>query len=181
MASGNPFSSVGGVRTMYKKLVSDEGRLARLKEKSEEAMRETLNIAAIGGSALALGYANARYGDPQTGEYKVAGKVPLDLGIAVLFHVTAFAGLFGKKYNEIGHNVGSGALAVYAARKGAKFGQDARNKGSQQATGDMFYGPWNPAAMGGHAPNVMSGWSNTGHAPVMSGAWGPGAAYAYRT
>jgi hypothetical protein len=95
-----------------------EGRLAKMKEKGEEAMAHGLQLAEVAGASAAAGYANAKFGT--NGELLVKG-VPADLLGGIGLHALAFLGAAGK-YGEHAHNLGDGLIAAYAYRAGVHAG-----------------------------------------------------------
>lgn len=92
-----------------------EGRIAKMKEKGEEAMAHGLQLAEVAGASGLAGYANAKFGGA-TGELQFKG-VPADLLGGIGLHALAFLGAAGK-YGEHAHNIGDGLIAAYAYRAG---------------------------------------------------------------
>lgn len=134
-------------------------KMTAMREHSEEVIGEAIAATEVGTTALAFGYANARYGDG--GELKIAG-MPLDLLAGVSLHGISFMGGLGK-YAEHGHNIGSGAMAAYAYRAGSQLGRDAR-EGKGAAPGTRTAGYFQPpqpryaaadyADVGAEAPGI---------------------------
>jgi hypothetical protein len=91
-----------------------ESRIARMKEKGEEAMSHGLQMAEVAGASAAAGYANAKFGT--NGELQFKG-VPADLLGGIGLHALAFLGGAGK-YGEHAHNLADGLIAAYAYRAG---------------------------------------------------------------
>jgi hypothetical protein len=104
-------------------------RMKTFREKAEERIGQGLEVTEVSGTAFALGYANARWGED--GEIKLLG-VPLDLGAgAALTGLALFGGL--GKYAEHGVNIGAGALAAYGYRAGFELGSEAQDDDEQAA------------------------------------------------
>ncbi len=95
-----------------------ESRLAKMKEKGEEAMAHGLQLAEVAGAAGLAGYANSKFGTG--GELQFKG-VPADLLAGIGLHGLAFLGAAGK-YGEHAHNLGDGLIAAYAYRAGVHAG-----------------------------------------------------------
>lgn len=142
-------TALENVREMARRLAADEGKLDRIREKAQRTAQMGLEAVAIQGSAFAFGYANGRLGAATGGEWKVAGKIPVDLTAAVVLYALSFTGQFGKKYDEIGRGIAAGTLAQYLGRQGQAMGAQAG--GGAAATG------WNPATFAGHAPQILGG------------------------
>lgn len=113
-----------------------KSKMATMREHSEEVIGEAIAATEVGTTALAFGYANARYGEG--GELKIAG-MPLDLLAGVSLHGISFMGGLGK-YSEHGHNIGSGAVAAYMCRMGNQLGRDAREGRGAAAPGTRTAG-----------------------------------------
>lgn len=94
-------------------------RVENVREKGEEVVGTVVQTAEIGSTAFVFGYARGRYGET------TVANVPIDAGAAVLCHLGGFFGIAGK-YSEHLHNVGDGALAVFAAVQGAAMGAKKR-------------------------------------------------------
>ena len=103
--------------------------------------------------AAAFSYANAR---SATGELAI-GKVPVDLGVGLGLALLSLFDVAGD-WDEDLLNIGSGALASYAARTGAAFGAAAGPWG-QTATAAQGVGQ-----MGGAGMPEISG-ARHGHVP----------------
>lgn len=95
-----------------------------------EAIKEVL----VAGTAFGASYANARYG--VGGAYEIQG-VPADLAGGLLISALSFADVLGK-YDEFGHAIGSGLLAAYGARLGAKHGAEAKLAAGKSKTAGAF-------------------------------------------
>jgi len=91
-----------------------EHRLAKMREKGEEAMAHGLQLAEVAGAAGIAGYVNTKFG--QGGELTVRG-VPADLVGGIGLHAAAFLGAFGR-YSEHAHNLADGLVAAYVYRAG---------------------------------------------------------------
>ncbi len=134
-------------------------KMAKIREHAEEAIGTGIQIAEVSGTAFGFGYAHARWGG-QRGQVEVFG-LPADLGIAVALHGVAFMGGLGK-YAEHGHNVGTGALASYTYRLGARVGAEAaRGAGAVKPQG--FVTGAEPASMFNGAPTNFAGTTYTVH------------------
>ena len=136
-----------------------KSKMATMREHSEEVIGEAIAATEVATTALAFGYANARYGEG--GELKIAG-MPIDLLVGVSLHGISFLGGLGK-YSEHGHNIGSGGMAAYAFRTGSQLGRDAR-EGRGAAPGTRTAGYFQPpqprysaadyADVGAEAPGI---------------------------
>ncbi len=129
-------------------------RLRNMKAQTERTLDQASSVAFTGGTALALGYANERWGSApkdDAGGYKelTVMSVPVDMltGGAALAGV--FLGAFGK-YDQFALNIGNGATSAFAYR----FGAEMARKHAQQAPA----APAATSALGPGAP-AASAWS----------------------
>jgi hypothetical protein len=106
--------------------------MTRVREKAEVAIGQGMEVAEVGGVAFGFGYANGRWGDPDTGEIKVLG-LPVDLSVGIALTGVAMMGGFGK-YGEHGVNIGAGALSAYAYRTGYQLGQTGAEDSASATT-----------------------------------------------
>jgi hypothetical protein len=104
--------------------------MAKVKEKTEEAIGQGIQVAEVAGSSFAFGWANAKFGGP-AGEMQLFG-IPLDLACGIGLTGVAMMGGFGK-YGEHAVNMGAGAFASYATRAGYEMGSKGAGAGAQQA------------------------------------------------
>lgn len=128
-----------------------EGKIAKIKEKTEETMGAVLQTAEVLGAGSALSYANGRYGEPEAGDLLPVWmvpktKLPVSLAAGAALHLAAFAGLAGK-YGEHAHNLGDGALLSYLAPKAMSMGAKAKAlapaaKTTAGALGSPFANPY---------------------------------------
>lgn len=92
----------------------------KLKEKTEEAFGQGLQMVEVGGAAFLAGYANSKFGD--AGEWTFKG-VPVDLIAGLGIKALALGGMAGK-YGEHAGNVADGLVAAYAYRAGMHLGAE---------------------------------------------------------
>lgn len=97
-------------------------RTAGIRGHASRVAGEAIKEALVAGTAFGASYANARYGTG--GAYEIKG-VPADLAGGLLISALSFADILGK-YDEFGHAIGSGLLAAYGSRLGAKHGAEAK-------------------------------------------------------
>ncbi len=109
-------------------------RISSMKAETEKALDRASSVAFTGGTALALGYANERWGtapadDPSGYKEVTVMKVPVDMlaGGAALAGV--FLGAFGK-YDHFGLAVGNGATSAFLYRFGAEFARKHAQAGA---------------------------------------------------
>ena len=103
--------------------------VARVREKTEEAIGQGIQVAEVAGTAVTFGWANARFGDAD-GEMKLFG-IPLDLATGLGLTGMAMFGGFGR-YGEHAVNVGAGAIASYAYRTGYQLGSETQGASSSR-------------------------------------------------
>jgi hypothetical protein len=132
------FQSMSAMHELARRAHSADQKIQKIKESTEEAIGQGLQLVEVGGTAGLMGYANGRMAEAGSDHYAVAG-VPVDLGVAAGMHLLAFAGGFGK-YKEHGHNIGDGALAAYAYRVGNAMGVQAKIAAPQKAAGEFAAG-----------------------------------------
>lgn len=112
-------------RTLAKKNESQAKAIARIKKEGQAAMEAGIRTGAGMASAFGVSYIETRYPDKN----KVFG---IELSLLVGIGATA-AGAFNlvgdKQASEVFEAVGMGALAAFAARKGAEMGAEALAKG----------------------------------------------------
>jgi hypothetical protein len=94
-------------------------RFANIRKKENGVVRSLVDSALVSGSAFALAYYDARFPD----KAEILG-VPVALAVGGAALVTQLAGWAGSESDLIG-SVGTGALAAYAAAKGATMGAAA--------------------------------------------------------
>jgi hypothetical protein len=104
-------------------------KMAKFKEESETHIQYGLQGAEVSGTALGLGYANARWGGPN-GAIEVAG-LPIDMSLGITMHMISFLGGLGE-YREHGHNVADGAMAAFSYRMGMQLGRESKAQQPQQ-------------------------------------------------
>lgn len=115
---------------LRKALDSARKRVGKIKEKSEEAIKTTVEAGEVGLSAFGFGYGRGRLGTD--GRWQMAG-VDVDLMAALGLHVVGF--VVDKEYASHAHAFGNGALACYATNLGMRLGSEAKQK--QPATAGM--------------------------------------------
>lgn len=97
---------------------------ARITKEAKVAMDGAVRTGTVMGSAFGMGYVEARYPD----KAKVFG---IDVSLLVGVGATT-AGVFGwagdQQSNTIVEGIGIGALAHFAAKKGAQMGSEAANE-----------------------------------------------------
>ena len=109
----------------------------------EMTVRRTADVAEICGTAGALGFINARFG--QGGQVAPMG-VPLNLLVALGGLGASWLGFAGR-FNRDAEMMGAGALAGYAAQFGASYGASMKaHAGSLEITGAD-----SPYQLGAHA------------------------------
>ncbi len=112
------------------------GHVARIKDKAESTMAVTLHAVENGGVAFAFGYANVRYGKPDSGGINAVlipgTKIPVDLTVGLAGHAAALFGVFGKQADHA-HAIANGALGVYLGRLGGEMGVKALVKKNSSA------------------------------------------------
>jgi hypothetical protein len=126
-------------------------RLRNMKVQTEKTLDQASSVAFTGGTALALGYANERWGKAPTddaGGYKelTVMSVPVDMlaGGAALAGV--FLGAFGK-YDQFALSIGNGATSAFAYRFGAEVARKhATQAAPAQTAASGALGPGAPAA-----------------------------------
>lgn len=109
-------------------------RTVGIKGHASRVAGEAIKEALVAGTAFGASFANARYGSG--GAYEIQG-VPADLAGGLLISALSFADVLGK-YDEFGHAVGSGLLAAYASRLGAKHGAEAKLAAGKTKTAGYF-------------------------------------------
>ena len=109
-------------------------KTAGLRGHTSRVAGEAIKEALVAGTAFGASYVNARYGSG--GAYEVQG-VPADLAGGLLISALSFADFLGK-YDEFGHAIGSGLLAAYGSRLGAKHGAEAKLAASKSAAKGHF-------------------------------------------
>jgi hypothetical protein len=117
--------------------------MARIREKSEEAIGSGIEVAEVGGTAFGFGWANGKWGGDD-GELKMFG-IPVDLGVGIALTGVSMFGGFGR-YGEHGVNVGAGAIASYAYRTGYQLGSESASS-STNTSAKAFAAPHARAAM----------------------------------
>jgi hypothetical protein len=145
----------------------DEAVLERIAESARQAraevmgvgestIRRTADVLEIGGTAGALGFANARWGT--SGQLSVAG-IPVNLLVALAGLGTSWFGFAGR-YGRDAEMIGAGALAGYLAQLGTSYGASSAAQagaGPEIVNGAMAGG--SPRQMGAHsgAPDLQGG------------------------
>ena len=135
--------------------------MARVREKTEEAIGQGILVAEVAGTSVAFGWANARFGGESEGEMRIFG-IPLDLATGIGLTGVAMFGGFGR-YGEHAVNVGAGAIASYAYRTGYQLGSEAQ--GAPNARARFSQGAAQPrGAMNGAVPaaTTAGGWDPHG-------------------
>ncbi len=107
---------------------------AGIKGHASRVAGEAIKEALVAGTAFGASYANARYGTG--GAYEISG-IPADLAGGLLISALSFADVLGK-YDEFGHAIGSGLLAAYGSRLGAKHGAEAKLAAGKSTTKGYF-------------------------------------------
>jgi hypothetical protein len=129
------FDGIAHVKEAYERL---QGRMRSIRKEGERVMQRGFAMVEINGAALAMGYANERWGDPGTGdgaafnEITVLG-IPADLGGSIAIVATALLGGLGL-YEEHGFNVGNGLSACFSSRFGMELGRKARSAAPKTKT-----------------------------------------------
>lgn len=134
----------------YEKL---KARMKNMTEKGQEMLGDVLQSAEIGATAFGFGFARGKMGD-QNGDLDVFG-VPASAGAAIVGHLLAFSGVFGK-HSEHAHNIADGALAEYTAVVGMRLGAARSDFASQK----RIAGRRNVAGLGGRQDPFAQGRSN---------------------
>lgn len=118
---------------MASKLARAQAALRNARERSEEAVAHGVGALVTVGSAGAMAYANARFGDQ--GRLKVAG-IDADLAGGLLFSALGFASMGSAKSGRaematmMFHSIGNGLLATYAVEKATELAVEARQRAS---------------------------------------------------
>jgi hypothetical protein len=102
-----------------------QGRLARVASEKKSEISKVVNAAATGATAFGLGYVEERYPDRAQ-----IGGMQLSTVIGGLAFVAGALGWTGE--DELMLSIGTGALAVSAAKKGSEAGKEAKKKADQK-------------------------------------------------
>ncbi len=111
--------SLTKMRAMAEKAMN---RVRAVRAQGEAMMEEATRTAVISGTAFSLGVIQGK-----TGGIELAG-LPLDLLVGAGAHVAGFMKLGGKASAQM-HNVGNGALALYAGTMGRSIGVQWKTTG----------------------------------------------------
>lgn len=131
-----------GTLTKYREMAEKAmNRIKTVRERGEQVMETATRTAIVGTTSLALGVIQGK-----TGGVEILG-LPLDLLIGAGAHAAGFMKLGGKNSAHL-HNVGDGALALYAGTMGRAIGANWK------ATGKLGLGG---AKVSGMLPQGMSG------------------------
>jgi hypothetical protein len=131
-----------GTLTKYREMAEKAmNRIKSVRERGEAVMETATRTAIVGTTSLALGVIQGK-----TGGVEILG-LPLDLLIGAGAHAAGFMKLGGKNSAHL-HNVGDGALALYAGTMGRAIGANWK------ATGKLGLGG---AKVSGMLPEGMSG------------------------
>lgn len=114
-------------------------RIAGIKERAQEGIREGKAYMETDATAFIFGYLRGRMTDPADEDsFTLAGVAP-DLLAGAGLATISFLGAFGT-YAEDGHNVARGAIASYATVKGVEFGVEAREAAGESTSGQYVIG-----------------------------------------
>jgi len=132
--------------------------LEREREKKKELESEGAHVLAGMAVSAGLGYANTKFGAQQgnPGDYKIAGKLPLDLTIGVVGRLLDFAGVARGMAGHVASGAGDAGLFGFANRLGQGMGARAA-AGSTQG--------WPPAAVGATLSGYSPYWGLGAYAP----------------
>ena len=113
------------VSEMRASLDTLRNRVAAAKKHTEETLERGATIAFTGGTSMAMGYLNERFGsapadDPSGYKEMTVLKMPADMLGAGLVLSATLLGAFGK-YDHFGLSIGTGSLAGFGYRFGAEF------------------------------------------------------------
>lgn len=139
----------------------DETSLAEIAESARQARSEVLgfgestvrkaaDVLEIGGSAMGLGFLNARFG--QGGQIAPLG-VPLDLWVALGGLGSSWLGWAGR-FDRDAEMIGAGALAGYLRGWGASLGAQMK---AQSGAPELIMGAPSPAQMAAQAGQAYGG------------------------
>jgi hypothetical protein len=118
-----------------------QARARAIAVKGEAMVQQASDTAVTTATAFTLGMVQGR-----TGGFEIMG-MPLDLIVGAGAHVAGFMKLGGKNSGQL-HNVGNGALALYAGTMGRAIGANWK------ATGKLGF---RSAGISGMLPEGMSG------------------------
>ena len=142
MPSAQPVRITAGHLNKLKSQVEKfQNRARAISAKGEQMMQQASDTAVTTGTAFALGVVQGK-----TGGFEIMS-MPLDLLVGAGAHVAGFMKLGGKNSAHL-HNVGNGALALYAGTMGRAIGANWK------ATGKLSLGG---ARVAGELPEGMSG------------------------
>lgn len=103
-------------------------RFSDVRKKENGVVRKIVDSAVVSGSAFALAYFDARYPD----KAEILG-VPVALALGAACTITQLAGWAGAEGDLVG-SVGTGAMAAFAAAKGATMGAAAMTPAATATT-----------------------------------------------
>jgi hypothetical protein len=128
-------------------------RLRNIRRHTEQAVDRATIVGVSGGTALAFGYINERFGSAPASdaaglkEYTIL-KVPLDMAVAGVSLAALFLNGFGK-YDLVGLGLANGAGNAVLYRMGAEFARKHVEKPAAKAAGEFMpptAAPWTPRA-----------------------------------
>lgn len=123
-----------GAITKWKKMADQaSNRIRAIREKGEQVTEQVTRTAVVGGTAFGLGVLQGK-----TGGIEVVG-VPFDLLVGVGAHAAGFMKLGGRSSHQL-HNVGDGALALYAGTMGRAVGNTWKTTGKIGLPGGKISG-----------------------------------------
>lgn len=133
-----------GTLSKYKHIADKlQNRVKQVREKGEKVVETVTRTTIVAGTAGALGVIQGK-----TGGVEILG-MPLDLLVGAGAHVAGFMHLAGKQSAHL-HNVGDGAMALYAGTMGRAIGANWK------ATGKLGLPPGG-FKVAGELPEGMSG------------------------
>ena len=111
---------------MHERVQSLQNRIAKIKDKTEEATAKFVRSCEVGGAAFASGVIQGRFGGME-----IMG-VPVELGAGIALNVLGYFGAAGKHSDHL-INIGDGALAGYLSATGRGLGAEWAGKDAAKA------------------------------------------------
>ncbi len=134
----------GEIGSWKNKALRLRARMRASENRTRRTVETVVHTTEVSSAAFVAGLVQGRYGG-----IEVLG-VPMDLGLAAVLHVAAFAGLGGKMSSHL-HGFGDGFLAAFLTTTGRGVGQELlKKKGAAATTSGMLPGG-NAALPGGGA------------------------------
>lgn len=108
-------------------------RMRASENRTRQTVETVVHTTEVSAAAFVAGVAQGRFGG-----IEVLG-VPMDLGLAAVLHVAAFAGLGGKMSSHL-HGFGDGFLAAFLTTTGRGVGQQLLARKSQPSSSGTLPG-----------------------------------------